>query len=137
MIKELYVSQISRLGQGLDSLFLRTFAEEQKKHIWILAFQLGSGIEEGFEAVCVAYGSDVADEEFFFSVQLLAKFAGCVGRSGGEDIRLRAISIVLVMLCHLVKWKHVSLGLLEEYGARTLRLTKASSLIFAVGPARL
>lgn len=30
---------------------------------------------------------------------------------------LRAISIVLVMLSHLVKWKHISLSLLQGYGA--------------------
>jgi len=30
---------------------------------------------------------------------------------------LRAISISLVVLSHLIKWKHVSLGLLEGYGA--------------------
>lgn len=30
---------------------------------------------------------------------------------------LRAISIALVMLSHLVKWKHVSAGLLQGYGA--------------------
>ena len=30
---------------------------------------------------------------------------------------LRAISIALVILSHLVKWKHASLGLMETYGA--------------------
>jgi peptidoglycan/LPS O-acetylase OafA/YrhL len=30
---------------------------------------------------------------------------------------LRAISISLVVLSHLIKWKHVSLGLMETYGA--------------------
>jgi peptidoglycan/LPS O-acetylase OafA/YrhL len=30
---------------------------------------------------------------------------------------LRAISIALVMLAHLIKWKHVSLPVLQSYGA--------------------
>ena len=48
--------------------------------------------------------------------------------SGGDSIRelwnelpsldgLRAISITLVILSHLVKWRHVSLDVLGSYGA--------------------
>ena len=92
------------------------------------ALELWSGEKEALTGPCCA-------SVIFRVNQKTEEFSGSMKRIPSLD-GLRAISFVLVRLSHLVKWNNLSLGLLQEYGARTLRLTKASSLISAVGPAR-
>jgi len=91
LIKEENVGQALLLRLRLDARFFRAFADEDEENFGIVVLELGCGGEKSFEAVGVAHGADIADEKFFFGVELAAD--GSVGGVGlgREEIGLDAV----------------------------------------------